>query len=112
MNDKWYQSASLETILTLTTGLANMPSNALIQVAVNVSRVLFYLVTCNNFLNISYDRETAKDADILTLMLRDPNVTFVGGLLMKLSLILKNNSIAVSIIISQSISFNDYRSKI
>lgn len=53
-------------------------------------RILFLLVTSTDFFNNRYDESTTFDVEILTAMMNNPDVIFIGKLLLKLMHLLRN----------------------
>lgn len=87
----------MERILTLDSNIKKISDEDFqIQAAVAIY-ILFHLATTTNFLGNQYERNRMSDKDIILSMAHNKNVQFVGGLLMKLLLIIKYNRTMVRV---------------
>lgn len=70
----------------------------LINAVANALSVLFHLTTATNFFKMQYE-QNLKERDIVMLMSQNPDVAFVGGMLIKLGLLVQKYHHKVIIII-------------
>lgn len=66
------------------------------DVALTTFRSVLFLAFYTDFFGTQYDREKNHDVHLIREMAKDPNIVFVGRLLVKLALIAKINAPNVS----------------
>lgn len=97
MQPHWYEKQTLESILTLLSVVGKLNENNFQKMVANTIRYSFYFTTATDFFGQKYKLENTSDKDVLLLMSRDPDVLFVGGLLLKIISILHLNAKPVSV---------------
>lgn len=95
MKDEWYRNNSLESIFTQVTNVYKVGLGSLKMFAVSLIRYTFVLACTTDLFGTRYNWNEMPDWKILDSMLYNDNVKFVGGQLIKLSLIVMSNTIGV-----------------
>lgn len=87
IKEEWYCNSTLESILYLTTNINKISASALEGMTSSVLRTLFVVLTHIDFYGIRYDRNKLNDRNIASLISQNPNVLFLGEVLVELALI-------------------------
>lgn len=97
LKEEWYKESSLESILTLITHVAEVDAHQLLEANIGAFCTTFGLASLTDFFGSRYDATKANMAKTLKLMSEDADVKFIGGLLIKLALIIRLNTSPVLI---------------
>lgn len=102
---EWYSNPCLEGIFTLVTNVDKFSHEELVEKALFAVRATFMLACHTTIFGTQYDWNKTKDALILEKISLDADVKFIGGLLIKLSLIMQQNFLGVIFSIFNSCRF-------
>lgn len=81
--------------MTLKTNVDKVPHEKLVQASSTALCILYHTATRTNFFGTHYERQEMSDKNIALSMSQNPDITFVGGLLFKLALIVQFNGFTV-----------------
>lgn len=98
IKEEWYEKNSLESTLSLLSHEDKMKNNVCRIVTSIVVRMLFYMITHTNIFGVQYNPGEMYDVNILSAMLTNPDVIFIGKLLIKLGQIIGYNSYKVRVL--------------
>lgn len=91
LNGEWYKKSSLELIFTLMTHADKVSARVLREAALSALRIVFIIATYTDFFGTQYKRSQMYDTDIVLDMSKNPDVLFIGGLLMRIFLVVRTN---------------------
>lgn len=99
LKEELYRNCSLDIIYHLLPHANQVSTDRLQESTLDAARIMFLLATYTKlFFGVQYSRELYTDAKILRFMLKDPDVMFLGGLLIRIDLVLMINSFLVNIL--------------
>lgn len=91
LKDQWYKKGSLESIVTLLTRVNKVERDDLTNGNGDSIQAVYALAAMTDFFGSKYNSPSMSVGSVLSSMSKDSDVKFIGGLLIKLALIVHHN---------------------